>query len=132
MCLHDNTETHGNHHSIILCIVMNDLAYILRADFTHKNIVIMCLHNLHEPIFHNRGNKKCYFANFFTHKTLQTVTACFFVVLNHVFLTWLFTLWFSFHFCVCVAFGLVLLFTVAFGTPYAFAHTFHTIAISLG
>ena len=61
----------------------------------------MCLHNLHEPIFHNRGNKKCYFANFFTHKTLQTVTACFFVVLNPVFPTWLFTLWFSFHLCVC-------------------------------
>ena len=36
---------------------------------------------------------------------------------------------FGFHFiCVYVAFCLFLLFRVAFGTPYAFAHAFHPIS----
>ena len=34
--LQDNTDTQVNHHCIVLCIGMNDLANVIRADFTHK------------------------------------------------------------------------------------------------
>ena len=131
MSLHDNTETHRNHHYIILCIVMNDLAYILRADFTHKNIIICACTIYTNP--------------FFTIAATKNVTLQISLPIKHYKLSLHASslcsimsfppgcLLFGFRFtCVCVAFGLVLLFTVAFGTPYAVGHTFHTIAISLG
>ena len=52
MSLHDNTETHANHHCIVLCIEMNDLLRF-SEQISHTKIY----HHLHEPIFHNRGNK---------------------------------------------------------------------------
>ena len=79
-----------------------------------------------------------FIASFFTHKALPTVTAyasslCLIrlIWLCLIRLIWLFTFWFSFHLCVCVAFGFLLLFRLAFGTPYAFVHAFNHISSSL-
>ena len=36
MSVQDNTDSQVNHHYIVLCIEMNDLANVIRADVTHK------------------------------------------------------------------------------------------------
>ena len=122
-----------NHHSNVLSIGNNDLAQIIRADFTHKKI-ITCASTIYMNPFFTIAAKLIIFSlqlsSQIKHYQLSLHASS--LGVNPVLFTWSFTPWFSFHLCVqalCIAFGLVLLFGVAFGTPYcAFAHAFNPIS----
>ena len=99
--LQDNTDTQVNHHYIVLCIGMNDLANVIRADFTHK-LIIICASTIYmHPFCTITATYHVVFVTFLTHKTVPTVSADYYVDLNPVVSMRLFALRFSFCLCAC-------------------------------
>ena len=101
--LQDNTDTQVNHHYIVPCIGMNDLANVIRADFTHKYILICASTIYMRPYCTITATYHFFFVTFLTHKTVPTVSvnAGFYVDLNPVVSMRVFALRFSFCLCAC-------------------------------
>ena len=117
--------TRANHHYIVLCIGMNDSVDYHCRFHTHKHIIIYI-----NPFSQSR--QQIMFAlQLSSHMkhyqlSLHASSLCSIMSFQRG------CLLFGFHFmCVYVAFCLVLLFRVAFGTPYVFACAFNPIIISI-